>query len=109
MGRQESTGTFAGRRCVPRLPATKRRRVFVNHATATAAGPGDWPAKSSARELIWFLPVLGALLYPLFLRSAYGSGRLITGSSGKANSISVILAYVLSLGAAYSVPLSAAL
>jgi hypothetical protein len=81
----------------------------MNHVTAPAAGTGDWPAKSSARELLWVLLALGALVYPLFLRSAYGSGQLITGSSGKANSIGAVLAYVLSLGTAYSVPVSAAL
>ena len=50
-----------------------------------------------------------ALLYPLFLRSAYGSVHLLESSGSRANSIGLILAYIAALALAFSVPIVAAL
>jgi hypothetical protein len=50
-----------------------------------------------------------ALLYPLFLRSAYGSIHLLESTSSRASSVGLILAYIAAIALAFSVPVIAAL
>lgn len=50
-----------------------------------------------------------ALLYPLFLKSAYATALLLGAASTRANSAGLIFAYCVAIGASFSVPVTAAL
>ena len=60
------------------------------------------------RSRPWLAPLAGALAYPLFLRSAYGSMRMWTEASSGTERFAAMLMVVASLLAGYAVPLIAA-
>lgn len=59
-------------------------------------------------SFVWLSPAFAALLYPLLLRSAYGSVRLLDQAAGVEEKIGAVFAYVLAIAAAYGVPILAA-
>ncbi len=56
---------------------------------------------------LWLAPLVAALSYPLFLRSAYGSMQLLAGAATGQQRFAAMLMVVTSLLAGYAVPLVA--
>ncbi|HEY6621840.1 MAG TPA: hypothetical protein VIY68_20040 [Steroidobacteraceae bacterium] len=65
-------------------------------------------SKSVAPRL-WLLPLIAAICYPLFLRGCYGSMQLLAVSQNSFDLFGCLLSFVISLTAAFAVPLTAAL
>lgn len=65
-------------------------------------------SKSVAPRL-WLVPSIAAICYPLFLRGCYGSMQLFATSQDSFDRFAAIFSFVVSLAAAFAVPLTAAL
>ena len=65
------------------------------------------PGKSVAPPL-WLLPLIAAICYPLFLRGSYGSMQLFAASQTSFDRFGFLFSFVISLVAAFTVPLTAA-
>jgi hypothetical protein len=69
---------------------------------------GELTSRSVALRF-WLVPPVAAICYPLFLRSSYGSMQLFAASQTSFDRFAVIFSFAASLGAAFGVPLTAAL
>ena len=73
-------------------------------ATMPASMTDTWALRSAVVYTIGM-----ALLYPLLLRSAYGTVHLLEAGSTRVNSVGLVFAYIVAIGASFSVPVVAAL
>lgn len=69
----------------------------------------DETADSSAQSGLWLVPMLAAICYPLFLRSAYGSMQMYAAAQAGFDRFAALFMFAVSLAAALAVPLTAAL
>jgi hypothetical protein len=59
---------------------------------------------------LWLVPpLIAAICYPLFLRGCYGSMQLFAASQSPLDRFAAIFSFIVSLAAAFAVPLTAAL
>src|SRR5690348_13751045 len=93
-----ASGTYAGAAVT----------LALAHRSAASAGLTMTAVTLPTRSRPWLAPLAGALAYPLFLRSAYGSMRMWTEASSGTERFAAMLMVVASLLAGYAVPLIAA-
>ncbi|HEV2111204.1 MAG TPA: hypothetical protein VGT99_07610 [Gammaproteobacteria bacterium] len=69
----------------------------------------DESADMAARSRLWLVPMLAAISYPLFLRSAFGSMQMYASAQTGCDRFAALFMFSASLAAAFAVPLTAAL
>ena len=69
----------------------------------------DGSVGSSAQPRLWLVPMLAAIGYPLFLRSAFGSMQMYAAAQTGSDRLAAVFTCAVSLAAAFAVPLTAAL
>lgn len=69
----------------------------------------DEPTDKAVTHRLWLVPMLAAICYPLFLRSAYGSMQMYDAAQTGLDRLAAALMCAASLAAVFAVPLTAAL